>query len=425
MSATQIASKEYLWPFDSTLQDTSSTFNGTPINNPIYSQRTITGYGSSLSLNSSMHQSVSIAQPFLPLFNRSWTFEAWIYLYDVNRAADFPILGQCTNAATSMCLHLLVRDKKLFLGFCNDDLHGSTAMIGSRWYHTAFVYDSDTHEQSLYLDGVLDGSRRANYSYLATNGTLNIGVNYWPNDDDRYYHGLIDQFSYSNRSKSSQEILRDATLTLSVSFDGNSTIDEGPLSLHGSLAGNTSFVPGRRGQGLQIDNVSNSYFTVEGLVLLGRSVQSYSFAVWINPAAQQKAMIIHISSAPSGANWCLPILGLTDAGRLLAIAWDGSGINVIGPVVSANSWTHAVVTYSSAHGLRLYVNGCLYNVSAPFFYVASGESNHVFVGSSRDAGSCYSLSDIRGQYSGAVDELRVYSRELPSDEILKLADPCL
>ena len=421
MSATQIASKDYLWPFDWTLQDTSSTFNGTPINNPTYFQRTITGYGASLSLNSSMHQSVSINQSFVPLYNRSWTFEAWIYLYDVNSAADFPILWQCPYAWTSTCLHLVVRDKKLFLGFYSDDLHGYTTMIASRWYHTAFVYVSDTHEQSLYLDGVLDGSRRANSSYLRTNGTLNIGVNYWPNDD-RYFHGLIDQFSFSDRSKTSQEILHDATLTLSVSFDGNSTFDEGPLKLDGSLAGSTSFVPGRRGQGLQIDNVSQSYFTVQGLVLLGRSHQSYSFAIWIKPAVPQKATIIHMSSAPSGASWCLPILGLTDASRLLAIAWDGSGINVTGPVVSANSWTHAVVTYSSAHGLRLYVNGCLYNVSAPFFYVASGESNHVFVGSSRDAGSCYSLSDIRGQYSGAVDELRVYSRELFPGDILALAN---
>ena len=54
---------EYVCSFDSTFQDTSSTFYAIPLNNPGYSSSTITGYGTSLSLESSMNQSLSIDHP--------------------------------------------------------------------------------------------------------------------------------------------------------------------------------------------------------------------------------------------------------------------------------------------------------------------------------------------------------------------------
>ena len=156
-----------------------------------------------------------------------------------------------------------------------DDLDSVPNLKAARWYHTAFVFDSATRNQSIYFDGVLDATRQAFSNYQGTSGTLKIGANVW-SSWSTFCNGLIDQLSYTNRSKTSHEILRDATLTLYVSFNGNSTFDEGPLSINGSIVGSTSFVSGRQGQALQITNVSGSYFAVQGLVLLGRTNQSYS-----------------------------------------------------------------------------------------------------------------------------------------------------
>ena len=150
---------EYLWPFDSTFPNSSSACNDERITDPTFSPITITGYGSSLSLNASMKQSLSIAQSAFPLFNRSWTFEAWIYLFEVASVTDYPIIGQCDlSLAIDTCLHLGVRNTKLLLGFFHDDLNGDTTVTATRWYHTAFVFDSATLNQSLYLDGVLDNT---------------------------------------------------------------------------------------------------------------------------------------------------------------------------------------------------------------------------------------------------------------------------
>ena len=369
-----------------------------------------------------MNQSVSIAQPFLPLFNRSWTFEAWIYLPAVVNATDYPILGQCASELSDRCLHVVVRYSKLRFGFYADDLDSVPNLKAARWYHTAFVFDSVSNTQSIYLDGILVATRQANSSYKGTSGPLNIGTNIW-SGWATYFNGLIDQLSFMNRSKTSQEILRDATLTLYVSFDSNSIFDEGPLSISGSVAGSTSFVSGRQGQALQVTNVSGSYFAVQGLVLLGRTNQSYSFSIWIKPATIHKSTVIHMSATPDDTGWRLPIVGLSNTNQLVTTSWDGVGVEVRGPVILANSWTHAAVTYSLTNGLRLYTNGSLCNSSSPFSFHGSEVPNYLSVGSSRAAVVASWGLDVTGQYSGVVDELRVYSRELSGCEINILANP--
>ena len=111
------------------------------------------------------------------------------------------------------------------------------------------------------------------------------------------------------------------------------------------------------------------------------------------------------------------MIGINSTGQLAAYSWSGAVVQVMGPVVPANSWTHVVSTYSPTSGLRLYVNGSLYNSSPPFAFVASGISNYLLIGSPRMGIFCPVCGYYDGQYSGAVDELRVYSRELAADEI--------
>ena len=290
----------------------------------------------------------------------------------------------------------MLRYQSLFVGFFGDDLSGNTILAASRWYHTAFVFDSATRNQSLYLDGVLESTHQSNSPYQGVPGSLTIGMSQ-EFASNHYFDGLIDQLSYTNRSKSSVEILQDATLTLYYSFNGNSTFDEGPLRIKGSLVGATGFVSGPMGQALQISDPSDSYLIVGGLVLLGRDNQSYSFSIWIQPTVVRQSSIIHMSSEVNGTGLCVPIIALTGTNQLITTSWVGSVVKVAGPIVPTNSWTHVVVTYKLRNGLRLYVNGSLYNASSPFAYQAGGTPKHLFVGSPRMGGNC-SDSSVSGQY---------------------------
>ena len=117
------------------------------------------------------------------------------------------------------------------------------------------------------------------------------------------------------------------------------------------------------------------------------------------------------------------MIGLSNTSRLITASWSGSFVQVIGPVVPANTWTHVVTTYSLPNGLRLYVNGTLWNASAPFSFQASGTQNYLYVGNPQVDINCGLLPEMSGKYAGAIDEFRVYLRELSAGDILALVNP--
>ena len=350
----------------------------------------------------------------------------WIYPQSISNTLDIPLVGQCQSRATDQCLHLVIRSGRVHLGFYNDGVASQQLLVSSRWYHLAFVFDCNTRKQSIYIDGFLNNSRQANACYQGTQGNLTVGFPevHSSAGNDRY-DGLIDELSLIDRSKTADEILRDATLTAHFSFDNGSITDQGPLHLCGSRNGSTNFTTGRVGHALQIDNVSDSFFQVSGLVLLGITDQAYSLAIWIRPSSLGNSTIIHVSSNHAGQGWCVPMLTMTSFGQLRAMSWSGGNPPTIsGPIVSVIQWSHVVVTYSLSNGLRLYVNGSLYNSSSSFSYSASGSVNYLFLGSSFDGSSyCGAPPIFNGQYAGLVDELRVYSREITSSEVFHLANP--
>ena len=413
---------EYLWTFDSTFQDVSRIFNTIPMNGTNFSSTSITGYGASLRLLRASQQFLLVSDPLLKLYNQSWTFEAWIYPTNLSDTGDHVIIAQCDIGMNETCFHIIIRSHRLYFGQYYDDAPGTTPLTISRWYHVGFTFDCDTRNISIYLDGILDVSAQLKLCFQGVNQSLTVGVaQAWR--PGSHFDGLIDELSFTNRSKTAAEILRDATLTVHFSFDDSSTYDQGPLRINGSLVGNTTFVPGRVGQALEIQNVNQSYLKVQGLVLYGTSNHPYSFAIWMRPKVQQQATVVYASASLDSTVWALPVFQIMATSQLISYSWNGGAISVTGPVVPTNSWTHAAVTYSLSSGLKLYVNGTLSDASASFSYNASGTPMYLFVGSrisDMGWGLPFNNSD---QYCGAVDEFRVYSREITAGDIAALANP--
>jgi hypothetical protein len=102
---------------------------------------------------------------------------------------------------------------------------------------------------------------------------------------------------------------------------------------------------------------------------------------------------------------------------------------VIGPILPANIWTHVAVTYSSTHGIRLYVNGTLNGTTASIIYSASSQVNILTLANrlqgnlTSAGGTCNSQSIVPNVYFGDMDEFRVYSRELNASDVYTLANP--
>lgn len=236
----------------------------------------------------------------------------------------------------------------------------------------AYVYDYANLTQYVYINGVLDVSGSPKGPYQGTVGNLTIGTNgvRYPSN---YWDGCIDLVTYSARAKrfvlsldnlhqhhsnfvfSAAEILREATLTVALTFDNN-LIDSGPLGINGSGSSYSFNASGRRNQSLSLVG-SLSYVQATGLVLLGTVGQSYSIAIWIKPTVVVNSTIVHVSSLGYGLGWCIPMLGFSSTGRISGQSWNGSIVSLTGPFVTANAWTHLVLTYVSTVGIRLWVNG--------------------------------------------------------------------
>ena len=168
-----------------------------------------------------------------------------------------------------------------------------------------------------------------------------------------------------------------------------------------------------------------SYVQARGLVLLGTNNLAYSLAIWIKPTMVTSGTIIHVSGLPSGLNWCIPMLGFASTGRIIAHGWNGNSVAITGPLITANVWTHLVVTYESSNGIKLWVNGTQYGAaSGAYNYLAASIPVTATLGSSLNGtNTCASGGITMGQYLGYMDEFQLYSRELSAADVTVLANP--
>lgn len=231
-----------------------------------------------------------------------------------------------------------------------------------------------------------------------------------------------------NLPKTACEILDDATLVAYYSFDSGSVEDSGPNYINGTVTSGVINVPGHINEGLAF-GLTNAYFYFGGLVALGISNQAFSFSLWIQPTANiGGGTILHVANGPDGFDhggsaWCMPFMGFDSDSRLTIQGFNGYAFSVIGPTLSVNEWTHVAQTYSYTNGITLYINGIQVGTSGSTSYSASGIPNYVFVGYYGPLGcTCTTDAIIPGVFYGAVDELRLYSRELSASDVCVLAN---
>ncbi|CAF1365960.1 unnamed protein product [Rotaria sp. Silwood1] len=308
------------------------------------------------------------------------------------------------------------------MGFYADDLFGVTNLTTGLWYHIAYVYDVVANNQSIYLDGLSEGSRVAISSYIGQNANVTIGKTGIP--EGYWFDGLLDQITVTNRAKTSCEILNDASLVAHFPFD-SSTVDIGPNTITGTTTvqdnSGISWMTGKVNQAISF-NKTNSYFQSCGFWALGQN-QAYSIALWINPSFPV-GTLVHLSTAATGSgSWCLPMIGFSSNGSIVSQTWNNNAFAVIGPIPPINAWTHIVQTWSGVNGLRLYINGGLYGSKTVSMFAAGGTSMCVFLGNSGLGTNCQTGQIVMGAYSGAIDEFYVYNRELSESEVCPLAHP--
>ncbi|CAM4842847.1 unnamed protein product [Rotaria magnacalcarata] len=392
-----------------------------------------------ISLSSVSSQYVQISN--VNLAQQSCTIEVWLYITTGSLTSDYGIFGQCDSNNKCICISL--RNGRFIVSFdsmnTNTTLAGSSIMLVNTWIHLAVVYDATLYQQQIYVNGIIDivsNGIVAPYQGSTTGVVTTIGRTISSAYGTTYFNGRIDHFTISaGAARSACQIYNDATLTAYYPFETTNTFYDYSVNLYNGMAyGTNTISPGAFGYALKFSSTT-SYFQAQCFTMTKGSNSSYSFSIWVNPSISGGGgSVIHLSTSQNGNGNCYDPLVFTVTGELVAQTMQSgpSVYSLLGPVLPINTWTHVAIVISPANGMRLYVNGQLsaltsgaggVNIFAytnPAYITLANESP---LGPSGSVGCKNgSIPIVPGAFAGALDEFRLYNRELTSQEVCVLAN---
>jgi hypothetical protein len=174
-----------------------------------------------------------------------------------------------------------------------------------------------------------------------------------------------------------------------------------------------SFDTGVAGQAASFDGAS--HVDAGDLAKFG-FFDKFTFAAWIRPTSDTGTILARMAQTPDPDGYSIVLAG----GKLqvnLVKRWLDDALRVeTEDAIAPGQWRHVAVTYDgsrAARGVRVYVDGHEQKLK-----VLVDELNQSFVNAEplRIGGG-----GTQPQFKGLVDEVIVYNRDLPADEIALLA----
>ncbi len=147
----------------------------------------------------------------LKLHNQSFTVSAWVYVESFPQEAeeDLAILGTESDqlGIKNEDLHLVIRDKKLYMGFYHNDLKGKRELVKNQWYFLTWRYDQKNKQQSIFVNGKNDGNKTSADPFT---GDRIVKIGRWnaspESTDQSNFNGKIDEVRIYDRALTEDEI---------------------------------------------------------------------------------------------------------------------------------------------------------------------------------------------------------------------------
>ncbi len=305
---------------------------------------------------------------------------------------------------------------------------GTTNIIDGQWHHIAAVFDndgsSDLLDATLYIDGQVETLGTVD-NWPINTGTsqeVQIGISTEAGEGN-YFGGLIDDLRIYNRALSSSEISiladKHPNLIVHYKFDKENndiTSDETTNGYDGLVQGDSELVTGLFGNAYSFDG-SGDFIIVDG----SGSYTKYSVSLWFNTSqsdSSSETLFSDAHTAGSGSSG-RPQIGVRD-NRAYITGGDSSGTKLYSALGMADgNWHHLTATTDTiTDEIELYVDGRYYGSYDNNGFVFPLDLNNGLDSDNRvEIGA---RSRKSSYFEGLIDEVKIYSDILSSDEIAML-----
>ena len=192
---------EIYLPFEGDEKDGSSNHNLTVSRNVEFIQDPIRGQVASLENQARVDLPTASE---LHMRDHDFTVGVWLKIPKyLPEKEDYCILG-AKNSTYQQALHLLIRNRKPYMGFFNNDLVGNTEIEPGKWYNVVWRYNKRNGEQAIFVNGKLDAISFGRPAYLGSD-SLYVGfVNFSQSSN---FVGVLDNLCIWSRVLSDKEIL--------------------------------------------------------------------------------------------------------------------------------------------------------------------------------------------------------------------------
>ncbi|MFI5735447.1 LamG-like jellyroll fold domain-containing protein [Kribbella sp. NPDC051587] len=421
------------WPLDETGDGTVAVDSAPVKHNATLGGGTSWGdgrQGGALTLNGTTGYAATTAAVVNTL--NSFSVSSWVRLTDTSHNAV--VASQVGSQAGAFTLSYSSSSQRWIFSRTSADVASPTSVkaisttvpaADGRWVHLTGVYDAPNTQIRLYVNGVLEATTAYTTPWNAT-GSFQIGRSKVNGTYGEYWPGDLDQLQVHNR------VLLPGEIQQVARRDGQWLMDEASGTTAGDANGahpaswsasGVSRVAGKTGNAVQL-NGTTGVLTASGPAV--RTDGSFTVAAWVKPSAVGKSEVV-ISQDGSQVS-----------GFRLGYAWDdlygGYRWSVAMPVADsasaevhtavgpfdepvAGAWTHVAAVYDAKdQTLRLYVGG-------QFVAETYHRSAWHAAGASRFGAGWTSAAGLRDFFTGAIDDVQMYSGVLTDQQISDLYLP--
>lgn len=304
-------------------------------------------------------------------------------------------------------------------GLPASDLWGPPVVDG-RWHY--LVVRKTATDVELWVDGVMhDTTAAAAPLEVIGAGRATIGCAY-DSAAAHFFNGLIDEVKLHDRALSNAEIVDLSGMIAYFPFDGDA-VDATGRGNDGSAFGGTTYVAGVRGSAIHFDGTTGYAELVDNGDLDGWG--SFTISLWIQSDSDLYDGVGRRDFIYKGP----PVQNVTSYG----MAYDdyASGILNFNAMSAADwfdldstryhagfaqgQWFQVTCTYDGVSDMKMYVDG----VAVGYVY-EEGAGLHGNVWDNAHPLTVGRRPDSQFYFDGAIDELRIYDRELTPSEVQTL-----